>query len=76
MADEALLNKIQDLSDLELATLLCLTNKEHCIIDTHPGALDETVSELRLVSSAETVHVPGTNFSNRSLPEFLVSPML
>jgi hypothetical protein len=49
MADEGLLNKIQDLSDLELATLLCLTNREHCIIDTDPSALDETVSELKLV---------------------------
>jgi hypothetical protein len=50
MAEEALLNKIQDLSDLELAALLCLTAQEHCIVDTEPDSLDDLVHELRLVS--------------------------
>lgn len=49
MADEKLLDKVQDLSDLELAALLCLTNQEHCIIDTDPAAMDDLVQELRLV---------------------------
>ena len=49
MADDQLLDKIHDLSDLELATLLCLTNNEHCIIDAEPEALEDVVQELRLV---------------------------
>jgi hypothetical protein len=49
MADEPLLGKIHDLSDLELAVLICLVAKEHCIIDTEPDALDELVEELELV---------------------------
>lgn len=50
MAEEDFSEKLQDLSDLELATLICLTNHEHCIIDTDPGLLDDLVLELRLVS--------------------------
>jgi hypothetical protein len=49
MADESLIGKIHDLSDLELAVLICLVAKEHCIIDTEPDALDELVEELELV---------------------------
>jgi hypothetical protein len=49
MADESLIDKIHDLSDLELATLICLVAQEHCIIDTEPNALDELVQELELV---------------------------
>jgi hypothetical protein len=50
MADEELLDKVQDLSDLELAALLCLVAQEHCIIDTEPDSLDDLVLELQLVS--------------------------
>lgn len=49
MANEFLIDKIHDLSDLELATLICLTAKEHCIIDTEPDALDDLAEELELV---------------------------
>jgi hypothetical protein len=48
MADD-FLDKIQDLSDLELAALICLVAQEHCIIDTEPDALDDIVQELELV---------------------------
>ena len=51
MAEEALLDNVQDLSDLELAALLCLVAQEHCIIDTEPDVLDELVLELQLVRS-------------------------
>lgn len=51
MADETLVDKIQDLSDLELAVLLCLIAQEHCIIDTEPEVLDDLVQELQLVGS-------------------------
>ena len=49
MADETLLDKVHDLSDLELAALICLVAQEHCIIDTEPDALDDLVQELELV---------------------------
>jgi|HubBroStandDraft_4_1064222.scaffolds.fasta_scaffold388966_2 hypothetical protein len=50
MAKGALLHKVHDLSDLELAVLLSLTAQEHCIIDTKPDSLEDLVHELRLVS--------------------------
>jgi hypothetical protein len=49
MAEDSLLDKVHDLSDLELAALICLIAQEHCIIDTEPDALDELVQELELV---------------------------
>lgn len=49
MADEDLLRKIQGLDDLDLAALLCLVSREHCIISTEPEALDDLVDELQLV---------------------------
>ncbi|KAK4127841.1 hypothetical protein N657DRAFT_641893 [Parathielavia appendiculata] len=51
MADEQLLNKIHSLSDLELAALLCLISREHCLISTEPDSVDELAEELRLVAS-------------------------
>jgi hypothetical protein len=49
MADENLLDKVHELSDLELAALICLVAQEHCIIDTEPDAIDELVQELEQV---------------------------
>lgn len=49
MAEESLISKVQNLSDLELATLICLVAQEHCIIDTDPSVLDDLVQELELV---------------------------
>ncbi|KAK4137896.1 hypothetical protein BT67DRAFT_415769 [Trichocladium antarcticum] len=48
---EQLLDKIHTLSDLELAALLCLVAREHCLISTEPDSVDELAEELRLVSS-------------------------
>lgn len=53
MADDHLLTKVHGLSDLELAGLLCLMSREHCLISTTPEALDDLVEELQLVSSRE-----------------------
>lgn len=50
MADE-ILEKVHDLSDVELAALICLIAKEHCIIDTEPDSIDELVQELELVAA-------------------------
>lgn len=49
MADDDLLERAQGLSDLELAFLLCLMSREHCIISSVPSALDDLVRELQLV---------------------------
>ncbi|KAH8891354.1 hypothetical protein GQ53DRAFT_746872 [Thozetella sp. PMI_491] len=51
MADEALLRKVHQLSDLELAALLCLIAREHCLISTAPDAVDDLVQELTLVAT-------------------------
>ncbi|KAL9471229.1 hypothetical protein ACSS6W_009170 [Trichoderma asperelloides] len=50
MADEDLLDKVHSLSDLELAVLLCLINREHVLISTPPAAIDDLVQELQLVA--------------------------
>lgn len=44
------IDKIHELSDLELATLLCLIANEHCIISTDSDVIDELEQELQLVS--------------------------
>lgn len=49
MADDTLIDKVHELSDLELAALICLVAQEHCIIDTDPDAIDDLVQELQLV---------------------------
>lgn len=49
MADESLLEKIHELSDLELAVLLCLVSREHCLISTPPHAIDNLILELEQV---------------------------
>lgn len=49
MADERLVDKVHDLSDLELAVLLCLISREHCLISTPSTAIDDLVLELQLV---------------------------
>ncbi|KAK8101694.1 hypothetical protein PG999_012068 [Apiospora kogelbergensis] len=51
MADEELLQKVQGLGDLDLAALLCLMSREHCIISTEPESLDDLVDELQLVAA-------------------------
>ena len=49
MADDSLLEKIHALSDLELAVLLCLISREHCLMSTPPDAIDDLIQELQLV---------------------------
>ncbi|KAM7209165.1 hypothetical protein V8F20_000503 [Naviculisporaceae sp. PSN 640] len=46
-----LLQTIHSLSDLELAALLCLIAREHCLISTPPDSVDELADELRLVAN-------------------------
>ncbi len=51
-ADGRLLDRVHGLSDLELAALLSLISREHCLISTPEDAVDELVRELQLVSRA------------------------
>ncbi|KAI2643540.1 hypothetical protein GGS21DRAFT_496897 [Xylaria nigripes] len=51
MADEALVLKVRALGDIELAALLCLISREHCIISTEKEYLDDLTAELQLVAS-------------------------
>ncbi|KND93907.1 hypothetical protein TOPH_01500 [Tolypocladium ophioglossoides CBS 100239] len=51
MADDTLLDKVHDLSDLELAILLCLVSREHGMLSTPADAIDDLIQELLLVAS-------------------------
>ena len=51
MADESLLEKVHDLSDLELAILLCLISREHCLLSTPASTIDGLIQELQLIST-------------------------
>ncbi|KAI1312792.1 hypothetical protein F5Y03DRAFT_339167 [Xylaria venustula] len=51
MADEHLVRKVRELGDIDLAVLLCLTSREHCIISTDAEYLDDLTVELQLVAS-------------------------
>jgi hypothetical protein len=58
MADDSLLEKVHDLSDLELAVLLCLIRREHCLISTPVDALDDLIEELKLVLALPPFSLP------------------
>ena len=47
--DQKLPGKVQGLTDVELALLLCLIAKEHCIIHTTSEAVDVLEEEIQLV---------------------------
>ncbi|KAI1125366.1 hypothetical protein F5Y10DRAFT_10404 [Nemania abortiva] len=51
MADEDLVHKVRELGDIDLAALLCLISREHCIISTDAEYLDDLTVELQLVVS-------------------------
>lgn len=42
--------KVRQLGDIDLAALLCLTSREHCIISTEAEYLDDLTVELQLVA--------------------------
>jgi len=66
------IDKIHELSDLELATLLCLIAKEHCIISTDSDGLDDLEQELQLVSDMfSPTFIHDANSMTRLSPVFL-----
>ncbi|KAI3323017.1 hypothetical protein HD806DRAFT_497544 [Xylariaceae sp. AK1471] len=51
MADEDLVHKVRELGDIDLAALLCLISREHCIVSTDKEYVDDLTAELQLVAS-------------------------
>lgn len=49
-----LVEKVQTLSDLELAVLICLIAEQHCIIQTERELLENVEEELKLVRTTCT----------------------
>lgn len=49
MDESPIVDKVQGLSDIELAALLCLITDQHCIIEAEKQSLDELDQEIRLV---------------------------
>ena len=49
MDHQKLIRDVQELTDIELAILLCLVAGQHCIIETEEDALDNLQEELQLV---------------------------
>lgn len=47
-------DRVQALSDIELAVLLCLISEQHCIIATEKAAIDDLDQEIRLVRHVQT----------------------
>ena len=46
---ERVVAQVQELTDIELALLICLIANEHCIIQTEKESLDALQDELQLV---------------------------
>ena len=55
MEDQEISEKVQDLSDTELAVLLSLVAKQHCIISTEEDTLDLLEEEIK--SACQKNHV-------------------
>ncbi|MCJ1433240.1 hypothetical protein MMC27_002599 [Xylographa pallens] len=51
MEDQVMLSRVQDLTDVELALLLCLVANQHCIVETTEEALDKLEDEIQLIVS-------------------------
>lgn len=51
MTVDRLLDQVEDMSDLELAVLLSLITKEHCVIEADEISLDDLARELRIITA-------------------------
>lgn len=47
-----IVERVQTLSDLELAALVCLIAKQHCSIEVEDDLVDDLAQELALVRSS------------------------
>lgn len=50
MADDDLLRRVHSLGDLELAVLLSLAAREHCLLSTTADRVDDLAEELALIA--------------------------
>jgi hypothetical protein len=55
------IDRVQSLSALELATLLCLVTKQHCLVETEKDTIDDVSQELALVSLQRHWHEKAFN---------------
>ena len=55
--DDPIALKVQTLSDLELAALICLVAEQHCIIEAELNSLNDVAQELKLVSRDAVIKV-------------------
>lgn len=60
--------KVQSLSDLELAVLICLVADQHCIIESEEESTRDVQEELKLVSCADCIQDSMISDDNRSRP--------
>ena len=49
-SEDRITEKVQSLSDLELAVLICLVADQHCIIEAERQLTRDVLEELKLVS--------------------------
>ncbi|KAI1266492.1 hypothetical protein F5Y18DRAFT_381734 [Xylariaceae sp. FL1019] len=78
MTDEALTQKVQSLSDISLAILLSLINREHCILSTPAPDHEDLITELQLTSE-KTFGLSSTILtctSETTLPDFVTGIQL
>lgn len=64
--NEDLVDRVHDLSDLELAVLLSLTSHGNCVIGTPEDAVQQLVQELALVCDISGLRCPHTIFNHIS----------
>ena len=51
MDPKSLVDRVQHFSDLELATLLSLVSKQHCIVECEDDQVDDVAQELALIAA-------------------------
>lgn len=54
-SDDPIALKVQTLSDIELAILICLIADQHCIIETEKESIRDVREEMKLVRLSKCV---------------------
>lgn len=62
-ANANIVEKVQQLNDLELAALTCLVADQHCLIATDDGIVDTLDQELQIVRSTVSCSTLSTHTS-------------
>jgi hypothetical protein len=64
-SEDHVTEKVQSLSDLELAVLICLVADQHCIIEAERELTRDVVEELKLVGSSRSMGAGVLTFPGR-----------